>query len=282
MQLRIAVRQIVGRGRGVFASSQFKSGDILWSELPFVAVAAERNICDVCLTPGCQGCTSLADTAENYMNSRLKIGSETEFIGRQKGRLFPILVKRIALKSVILSLQEGSYSETQVASLMHANVTPSMREAWKPDYLRMCRDLHVGSKLVNPLTQEVHQHLTMDWYTKTVTMLNLNAFRVQFHNNAANSHPNADLHSKAGSALYILTSMLNHSCQPNAEIQHAADTGGKVFVKATRDISVDEELTIDYCEEREKQRPSYLHVNYGFTCSECERLSGGGLRCLKR
>lgn len=46
--------------------------------------------------------------------------------------------------------------------------------------------------------------------------------------------------------LYIAPSFLNHSCEPNAHRSFFRDDSSVIFVKAIKDISEGEEVTISY------------------------------------
>jgi hypothetical protein len=77
-----------------------------------------------------------------------------------------------------------------------------------------------------------------------------------------------------GSGLYELQSMINHSCEPNAEIKFA-DNNSTLTLMSVKDIEAGEEIYISYLNECELQssrhsRQKTLRENYLFIC-ECER-----------
>lgn len=55
-----------------------------------------------------------------------------------------------------------------------------------------------------------------------------------------------ETHDIDGSPRWNLARYINHSCRPNAD---AEEIGGRVFIKAKRDIMLGEEITYDYGRE---------------------------------
>ncbi|CAF0901701.1 unnamed protein product [Adineta ricciae] len=77
-----------------------------------------------------------------------------------------------------------------------------------------------------------------------------------------------------GSGLFKLQSCLNHSCDANAEIQYRHNNS-TLSVVATRSISSNEEITINYLSECDRNRSRHsrqklLQENYLFLC-QCSR-----------
>jgi hypothetical protein len=76
--------------------------------------------------------------------------------------------------------------------------------------------------------------------------------------------------SKIHQAVFPLISRINHSCIPNSQ-GNFHETLGKFNIHATRDINIDEELTLNYLQEHgslQASRQSRLLAGHGFTC-EC-------------
>jgi len=79
-------------------------------------------------------------------------------------------------------------------------------------------------------------------------------------------------HAIAGHTLDTFTALLNHSCDPNARL---ISEGAELRVRALKDISAGEELTISYGPDiSDYSNPSdyegrqrYLRANYGFDCT---------------
>jgi len=79
-----------------------------------------------------------------------------------------------------------------------------------------------------------------------------------------------------GSGLYTLSSQINHSCVPNAEIRFPYNNN-RLVVKAIDSINPGDEITICYLNEcmqyrSRHSRVKYLKENYFFTCKcrKCE------------
>jgi len=83
-----------------------------------------------------------------------------------------------------------------------------------------------------------------------------------------------------GAAVFPLASGLNHSCAPNCEVAFAEDNA--VFVVATRDVALGEELTISYVDASgaDDERREELRETYGFECA-CARCERGGKEAKK-
>ena len=80
--------------------------------------------------------------------------------------------------------------------------------------------------------------------------------------------------------MFPLASGLNHSCAPNCEVAFAEDNA--VFVVATRDVALGEELTISYVDASgaDDERREELRETYGFECA-CVRCERGGKEAKK-
>ena len=72
--------------------------------------------------------------------------------------------------------------------------------------------------------------------------------------------------------LFKSSSMLNHSCEPNAYRSFYKNDSSVCFIKATRDIEKDEEVTISYVDllMNVKERRESIRGQYGFEC-RCKR-----------
>ena len=77
--------------------------------------------------------------------------------------------------------------------------------------------------------------------------------------------------------LGLLASLMEHSCEPNTEVEIATTTEGSALTLRTlRDVQAGEPLTICYVQynlPRDERRRRLL-FQYGFWC-ECQRCSGG-------
>ena len=75
----------------------------------------------------------------------------------------------------------------------------------------------------------------------------------------------------SGSALYLLASLFNHSCEPCVNVTFPNNDGTVVFTAARR-ISAGEQLFISYTDTEQEVdiRQEYLAFAYGFRCN-CHR-----------
>lgn len=75
----------------------------------------------------------------------------------------------------------------------------------------------------------------------------------------------------AGSALYALASLFNHSCDPCLDVQFPGNNA-LLTLRAARDVDAGEQLTISYVDVGAgvTQRQRSLHHAYGFRC-RCAR-----------
>jgi SET domain-containing protein len=73
-------------------------------------------------------------------------------------------------------------------------------------------------------------------------------------------------------ALFKSASFLNHSCKPNAYRSFFREDSSVLFVKAVRDIDLDEEVTVSYVNSLFdfEARQEALRELYQFEC-KCER-----------
>ena len=97
-----------------------------------------------------------------------------------------------------------------------------------------------------------------------------------------------DLGSKSAiqQAVFSNISRINHSCEPNAQ-GNFHEGLGRFNVHATRDIAVDEELTLNYLHDHgavRETRVGRLRDGYGFDCAcpACDMSSERGVDGEKR
>jgi SET and MYND domain-containing protein len=80
----------------------------------------------------------------------------------------------------------------------------------------------------------------------------------------------------AGSAVYLLASMTNHSCAPNMDVTFPHNSAAAAFV-ANRDIRAGEQLSVSYMDAGlpVEARQQHLRFAYGFSCV-CQRCIAEG------
>jgi hypothetical protein len=129
--------------------------------------------------------------------------------------------------------------------------------------------------------------LSLDWWTSTLARMHINAFRVDtipmFEGGA---HRTALLQAaaaatpggtgrSAGSCVYALASLLNHSCDPVLEPVRPRNNAVTRFI-AARDVMPGEQLTVCYVDQTlpGTERRGQLEFAYGFVCA-CPRCQSG-------
>jgi len=125
--------------------------------------------------------------------------------------------------------------------------------------------------------------LTAEWFASVLARLHLNVFRVDaiFQPDWGSEDLQRTLSSlvlgkagagSSGSAVYLLTSFLNHSCDPNVEVRFE-ENNSTATVAVLRDVEEGEQLCISYVdfEAPGQQRRDQLEWGYGFKCkcSKC-------------
>jgi hypothetical protein len=83
-----------------------------------------------------------------------------------------------------------------------------------------------------------------------------------------------------GEGLWLISSLINHSCDPNCEI---AITGNKLHLISLRDIKKDEEITVSYVNEVFLNRMNHIRMRYVLAteynfechCNRCQELATG-------
>ena len=93
----------------------------------------------------------------------------------------------------------------------------------------------------------------------------------------------SDLSRTVGIGLYVTAAAINHSCDPNCCQTFDASSSASLSIRAVRNISVGEEITIAYIDIGKPIyfRRSELLSSYGFrcSCSRCSSMSSDGYLC---
>jgi SET and MYND domain-containing protein len=134
-------------------------------------------------------------------------------------------------------------------------------------------------------SQQLQHRFSLDWFAGALARLHLNAFRVDtvppldaagdpaalLRAAAASLAGAASSAHAAGSAVYLLASMLNHSCQPSLDVAFPRNNASLALV-AARDVAAGEQLTISYVDAGQgvAARRAALQWGYGFACA-CPR-----------
>lgn len=110
-------------------------------------------------------------------------------------------------------------------------------------------------------------------YVSVLARLHLNTFKVDavlpldWGNAYAAAAAMLQRDGSSGSALYLLASLFNHSCEPCVNVTFPHNDGTAVFTAARR-ISAGEQLYITYTDTEQEVdvRQEFLAFSYGFQC----------------
>lgn len=173
------------------------------------------------------------------------------------GRTYDALIADIVLRKTLEELKGG---ETNTAIILAHLAFPQqlLAQSQTPEEKqRIVEGISEVKRIVNASTREF-ELMDMDTaeYLRYWGVLYLNAVR----------GPGDRL------SLFSTASMLNHACTPSVGLLF--DPDGAAAVVALRDLTVDQELTINYVEGRAEaegwtsaQQQRHLHDSYGITCT---------------
>ena len=266
------------KGRGAYAARDISKGEvILGNQKPLAChrtLANATTRCGRCLKESRGGefcCDECASNAERefaaFERKYVDTTALERYCAENGGLKFPLMCARIA--SMILS---GSLNEQTLEWLCHAtnvNDQKTMPAQWIEE-ARMLSAAFNGadSGLITP-----------EWYAGVTSRLHLNAFRVEIPPTKTpddwKSAMSASLDAittgrGSGSAVYVLPSLLNHSCAPNVDVKW--ETGDATLtLRAAVDVRPGEELTITYIDADAPVDARQRALEpYGFTCA-CAR-----------
>ena len=178
------------------------------------------------------------------------------------GQLFPLLAARMGSM-----VARGRHEADALSLLCHANVR-GVPDQWAETY-----------ELARPVVEGVQSRVdstffTLEWYAEVLSRMHLNSFRVD----CPGITDFADLRKALvdsldpnpagnGTAVYLLSSFLNHSCEPNLTQHFQCDH--TIQFAAKRDIEKGEQLFTSYIDESlpRAERQNQLDFGYGFKCN---------------
>eukprot|EP00128_Syssomonas_multiformis_P010427 Colp12_sorted_trinity150504_noHs@25091 len=254
---KISIVQLGNKGRGIVALEDIQDGETIFEEDPLIASPSVLNkFCMYCLSPlntaveNEHRCYCDKDCKEK---AKFKYGpmlEESSYLSFAKecegeGRRFPVLAALMGAATLQEVRTSGSMQSSHDVynQLVYASNTPTQSAVYQPDYTRVC---HVAG-----LKDNSH-FFSMEWYARAVSVCNLNSFRVMYGETVA------------GSALYAVGSMVNHSCEPTATPMFK--NSAVLSLVAARDTKAGEEITISYTDVSRSDRRQFLEWNYGFVC----------------
>ncbi|KAI8111858.1 hypothetical protein M9435_004356 [Picochlorum sp. BPE23] len=283
-------QNIPGLGRGLFAATDIPQGTVILEEVPLVStapVSKKQSWCAGCLRPefiadekshhGAIYCPSCAGNGESMraMYAGIDWGPLHSFCVEHGNQKFPLLVSELACMKVREDTDGGDFRSSDMSSLCHVNVQrDSIPQEWRDSYeaLMASFDSISGAR----------DCLNLSWYVDMMSRIHVNAFRVDIvdigslsigdkggYSELLKEHVTAARES--GSAVYVLASMLNHSCIPNVGVGFPRNTH-EIRLTAERDISQHEQLCVSYIDSDAPvaERQQMLEFSYGFRC-ECEK-----------
>lgn len=189
---------------------------------------------------------------------------------------FPLLVSRIACMRIGRMLYGDntfSLDDRDMESLCY--ITGSeIPDQWRESYRALLECFQDQT--------QVRNMISIDWYADMMRRVHPNAFRVDLINtpelardySAALKRMFVQQESEAscGSAIYLVSSLFNHSCTPNVEPSFPYNNH-IIEMKALRDIQKNEHLCISYIDSVNlsyEDRQQKLFHGYGFQC-QCEK-----------
>ncbi|XP_059064964.1 histone-lysine N-methyltransferase ATXR4 [Cryptomeria japonica] len=180
---------------------------------------------------------------------------------RKKGLKYPLLIKRLACMVI-----SGMASADSLDILQPANYGILSKGGEEFELLIFT----LKNSGIHP---ELLTFLTKEWYFSMLARIRVNVFRIEmidgtgYHADllaAASASISAE--SAVGNAVYMLSSMYNHDCDPNTHILWVENA--KASLKALRNIEAGEELRICYIDASldHEARQSVLYQSFGFWC----------------
>ena len=271
LHTRVRVDVSPGKGRGLFAARDFKKGELILMEKPLLAASVDENACYHCLKIStqlkhvCQACKVAccsADCLELMKKYHICCKSWHKAIKRVQAAnsSSPLCLLLMAkFYGYLQNAESNSDHIKKVNSLSLPPDRPNSRSSFFSDNNRW----DIFRKAIgNP------QFTDFRWYKEVERRVMVNSFSL--------SHRNDKWLKLQGNAtaLYLVASMPNHSCRPNAKTEFDQEhLGAAIKFVAKRRIKKGEEITLSYFELSDnmdvEQRGRKLY-NYNFVCI-CDR-----------
>jgi hypothetical protein len=264
--LPVVVGAVHGAGRGLFAVLDLPlTQRPLFSSAPVAChppllEKLSSRCCPSCLRPVANSSFCSPHCAASpwaaFSKKKPEQAAVFESVARKHGSVFALLAGRVAA-----SAAAGTAQPDVLDSLCFANMIDSPPD-WEEQFVAL-------QALFGP---ESYPWLTLPWFSGVLARLHLNAFRVDIPRFDVSDVADIALQLQhgAGTAIYGLPSLLNHSCEPNLDAVWR-DGDAKLSLICRRPISAGEELTITYIDSGAPlaDRRAELQHAYGFTC-RCE------------
>ena len=182
--------------------------------------------------------------------------------------LFPLLVARLASEAAL-----GLQSSSALDGLCFATLAEAP-PPWAAEHSLL------AAALQEAFPERQAGFFSLAWYAGVLSRLHLNSFRVSIPRADVSDLPSLLRRSQTGNgtAVYLLPSLLNHSCSPSLEpVWRTGDS--QVAFLTRREVSAGEELTVSYVDADAPvgERQEALSHGYGFECrcAACVEEMGG-------
>ena len=268
----LAVRELVGKGRGVVAARPIADGERLLECCPMAAVLksgggnSSQQHCVECLQPSPRSpfCSSACEDAYAARGGKLleRVDlSALHTLKVEQDRKFPLLIASL-LASLLAELKAtGRLPEPWLPlELCYAELHAEADAQTEEEHSQLLRAF-AQAGLANSQTLELF--LPLRRYRRLLGAAQLNAFELSLSHGA-----------RVSALLPGVASMFNHSCEPNVLISCAEST--RVGFVAHGDVAEGDELCISYValDDSAKERKHLLLHKYAFDCM-CPRCQRG-------
>ena len=263
----IQIAELPNFGKSLLALKDFKSGDVILIDKPFIWCTLNDKACDYCLKffkkkyacPNCEDeiycdktCAELA--WNTYHKSICGLGSRILKLEGQKGKsgsaktplmMFRLFGKMRQTEGWPFDISKHPAIESLSCSIDSKNNLPSynfneiywiLRNLWK---------------------LEENERFDFREYLDVVMKLNNNNYQITYSEETNDS----------GAGMYQITSFVNHSCLPNATyLTNGPKYGYKMILKAKKEIKKGEQIFISYIEDQKYEDRKIKLSQYGFDC----------------
>ncbi|GAM23494.1 hypothetical protein SAMD00019534_066690, partial [Acytostelium subglobosum LB1] len=296
---KVIQRHVEGRGRYLVASKDIVRGEIVLYEQPFAHTinyrdALARQLCHRCLRQLCtssqasqlDGCNTCQTTYYCSIECReldtpmhsiecqqyQRLASTSMFDNDCKSMLK--LCLRVLVMRHLAPTSESFDNVLQLCDNRHQFSASRMADLGK-----VARFLEKGLNMGTAATKtEVLRGLTQMDLVRLMCVLECNT-----HEIGLTLEPYK--YSSVGSALYIMASYFNHSCQPNVCRVNREGDGGALSMIALADIPAGTELSYNYIQLSlsNEERKTKLFDSYFFNCvcPGCAVVSSGSAGSTK-
>ncbi|CAI9289821.1 unnamed protein product [Lactuca saligna] len=268
-------------GRGVFATRNIESGELIHTARPMIShpsLSSIDRVCYFCLKNTPKGsdfeaqkvlfCSEECREQAKGFYEVEKGADWSAFVAHCQNRAlkYPFLAKRLAC--MILS---GITSANSLDILQPALLSPQMISQMEEELSLLKSALEASG-----ITSKQLKFLTIEWYSGVLARIRINAFRIElaggfsYEDLLASAALSVESEAAVGNAVYILPSFYNHDCDPNTHIVWVENVDARL--KALRDIEAGEELRICYIDASMDRdaRQNILSSGFGFEC-RCPR-----------